>query len=444
MELPHREFVSLRCRGGDAHPSLLHALTGECLVCVPLATIVERFSAWSLHFTDEGWGYISTGAESVWVAQMFQMSAHKATNGTIFVQHKGGEKIWLADLLSKYTVLKFDLQATRTTFTLDMQAFEVAWNGAQVWVNLLSFHAGLMIKTSTASVPWLSKRWPSWVRACRELGLGVAHLRKPVARQDVDEKEDEIYHGVSTRSLQFHGASVAATIALLAIWAACRVRCLSQPHPRALSEEVLAHLLGAWLPDHFEVDIVVNPSMHISAGYAEDLRLQDGALRVAIDEKSMALTALVDASSGSTQTKLRKWLLHLPPDRRVSLCKLLMGCAYEGRSMSWLFSQLVVQLAEIIEQRLVLRAEIIENLRRVGHRKRARIGHDPDWRRDCHIITSYIGNANKRMRNAADLSLAVDASVLGNRNTLLGCVCDPVSGVACWSFPQASRNSLSQ
>ena len=100
-----------------------------------------------------------------------------------------------------------------------------------------------MIHNKAISATWVKKGRDSWRRACSDLGLPDVSLRKPIPRQDDDDKPCELYHGVSTRCLEHPSASVVAVLTVLSVWYRRRNRGFVSEHPRALVEDIIKYLI---------------------------------------------------------------------------------------------------------------------------------------------------------------------------------------------------------
>ena len=167
MEVAHRGYVSLRRRCEDGLLCLAHAVTGEDQVCpvlpLPSASVFEE---WSLHFTEDGWGYIVLGSTRVWASEILKVTLHEAPGGAFFVKRSDGLSVWLPDYLTQRTAWAMSVVASMPTFDMHAWIFVACWGGSYVWAILLDLHGGSMLRNKVSAASWVTKGWDSWRRAC--------------------------------------------------------------------------------------------------------------------------------------------------------------------------------------------------------------------------------------------------------------------------------------
>ena len=123
----------MRRRCEDGLICLAHAVTGEEQACpvlpVPSASVFED---WSLHFTEDGWGYIVLGSTRVWASEILKVTLHEAPSGAFFVKRSDDLSVWLADHLTQRTAWTMSVVESMSIFDMHVWIFEASWGSSSV------------------------------------------------------------------------------------------------------------------------------------------------------------------------------------------------------------------------------------------------------------------------------------------------------------------------
>lgn len=428
MEQPHSPHVALKHDLTVRRWSLWHVVTGE-IIDLP-ALPGPRF--WSLHFNEDGFGYLNDGKRTQWIASMLRTSMHVAPNGSVFLNGVGGSR-WLRDIANMHTEHRLNMDLEKTTEEVLVYRFTHACRGAHLWWSLPHWHRLMRVSTNASPKGWVQKGWPAWQTLANSLWLGPPHLRRQVEDgRTVGKAPQDYYLGCETRVLPTACASTFVILALMCNWIADPNRHLSGLHSREIGKDVLDWLLS-FLPENFQLRFVVSESALVGVG----LPIGDPAapsMMVPVRGGKVILSELVVDRSIADHCSVKILAYIMNEEAEVELSLFMLFLVTWGTRSKVIVAQCIWQLGQALA--LAFLANDAATLNAGPTRKRKHLDRDSDWRRDLQIVSSYWVETRTVMEGKSDLSMAVDCSVVGDRNTMVGVVSGPGGGVVAWSFPQ--------
>lgn len=300
---------------------------------------------------------------------------------------------------------------------------------ARLWISIPSVydHLGLDMFLGTAS-GWLAKRKSSFVRLCNSLQLGMLAIREALPwERDAASTDDG-------KCLTWPGFSCHAMIAVLgtAAWRSSKSEgAVANPTDKMKIKHFLASFVlrtpKAWtLQFCLDKEVLWIPGKGIAGRHLVTINVQNSILdlRMSCHLASQvfgARSGVLALCEGSDQ---------------VSLCALMkQACAMQGTIGQWLFAQLVWQVGSMIDRYLSGRFESAS---------RCDGGFDDD---SIYVQASTVMGDGQDFRyhkkglevfkDCQYISMAPDASKIGDKGLLLSPIVKNGSGEAMWAAPQA-------
>lgn len=426
--LVHIGHVRLFCDIARQLFVLIHLLTGEH-VALPAG------GRWGLHFADDGFAYVSNeadpSAEARWVDEFLTMQAFVAGGRFCIRRPKGeGHEIkWLDDLKNERRQdLSVEVNCPpHRAFGLQANLLGMAADGARIWWSLPAIYSALEMKAHGGRAgKWTSHGWQAWANLCEQLGLATAHLRKGVAHDGMGNLGADL--STTDRVFQERCVSTHLLVALLSRWGSASTWLhLKAETERECAKGLLKSLISLALDGHKSAFAVYSGRDEKWA--PPEFPSGECPIVVLVDGMFVDLTAVYRSKELGVVEALKL----TPSTCRRALSSVLLDLAGSAQS-AWLFKQIVWWLGTTLEEHWS------QNL--VDSALETRLNDRTDAQRQKALVQYWVATL-KAFDQAANVSISLDASRIGQKNTVCGILAMPdnravifppqAPGVACQS-----------
>lgn len=429
MEAPDRGLVSSYHRGDGAF--LRHSGTGERVGIDP--------ALWgaSMEIDGDGFCKLVQGETEVWASDIFRCRLVVDEDvGPVILD--GEDATHLQERWQAHRKIMVPLLSGSGSFGL--AAYLFTWSQgveSKIWWGLAStFEAAGMCNESPGK--WVSNWYRWWDKRCRLLDLPPPHLR-PSVRATKDESA--VFSAgdieVDFRCLPEASMSSAAFVALLFRMAkACNKKKVEETRMRWAA--VAAAMVQHCLPESFELVICMSRLWDTLLG----LRAKNAWARILV---RAGVAHLASATGGMGQTSL---LIALAGNRGT-LPIMELAWAFDAKKSHWLLTQLALEIGRNVDEFIhscVTPAGILElhkpaEMTKSSRKRLTKLACK--WvqrsQKDLKgLLCKYYFSGRRYFAPLSSLSFAVDATRIGRKQCLMGCVASP-GNVLMWSPPQVPR-----
>eukprot|EP00971_Amphidinium_carterae_P093223 1844765-Amphidinium_carterae.3 len=388
---------------------------GQWVVCAQTHEVLllpVAVEPWTLHYASDGLAFVRSGETTVWVSSLQrhlvlqdgarqQVLSHAKAGGE-------GQRLFqglLSDALSHKlgpACVSID-RANAMSRTFHVQRLLLPEQGASCYIDLKHFYTANKIETSKFPGTWIRLREAGWKKWFQELGLPEGHVRPGGGTAN---DEGQLFECASV--------SVVGLLGLLSRWSAKGKAAMQIAHDHTACDQVLEALLSLLAKSH---DIPLMLSMEVTRwqadGFLESRQCANKILMVGgvvrVEELPIPVKNLFSLHGSQVVEKVE--------------VKTLMQALAVEKDLKWFYFQLLVQLGTLVDLQLwllCLEAAPPEVDSRSLMRKQ---------------IQKYTRAARAKLSGKQFLSLAVDASRVAQKKTLLGFMgCE--TGVAAMAPPQ--------
>ena len=409
---------------------------------------------WQLVFDgDSGAAYVQPSeGDSIWAADLVDITV--ATSGDrILVQLPDGTVHTLAEYRSRHDPITVTLSLPGSPNGIPVHVYRLHQAVSGTWSlwTLQSLYTAFVGAQRCAASQWYQNWWVWWQKILTATSLDASlHLRKASLTGHSAASVDPS----NARFLPEATASPYALALLLPRWAGPSKAGSKEKH--ADQQQAWTSCLQAIVATFATHDEPVEWSLYLDQAVA----VRSGLPAVGVDKIRVELVrGCLDilplyTCEAPVLVEVKQGFRAFRDMERVPLAALLITLDQLGRRSAWLFKQVAFQLAWMIDAGISrpLHAATAEELPdpdallRPAHARRRRMRafrsriHTMQPRSILEVnrkLLMYFFAARSKFVEAKIVSVAFDASRIGNVSRMLGCICRP-DGYFAWLPPQAS------
>lgn len=438
VELP--DFARLRL---DKDPAtggyfLRHLDTGES-VALP-----GTGKQWHLVEAGGGFGCLRNGEQETWAINWLGVRVISDNEtGRLFVVLPSGEVQRWQDYRTMHRRRTVQFPIGGDTKDFQVYRFMAPWSGASIWWSWDSFYRAAAIETSQRPGHWLHSHLPSWEKALDAVNLTTPHLRRAAVTKASSELPADM--GLRARTLPETTMSTFAILHILVRLAkpAANLHSTSASSARnCIRWKLVLFSITSLMYDqttkfhlYHDTQVSCNPEAPMCGRRPFDVLVVRGKVQLTDYDES-------------DERPPPEWLVRKDGQDLVDL---LVHLASVGKRAAYLLKQFVFRTAREIEQKIEYivdgatatdssspagRSVKLKCLSRLAKSLRIRLLDGDSVLADC---SKYYYASRQHMSSAGAFSVAVDASRLGKRGYLLGCMVT-ANNKAMWMPPQASAH----
>jgi hypothetical protein len=433
MELQDQGQVTLHI--GPSGASLRHKVTRE-VVALP-ATADPH--GWFLAFDDEGFAFASHAdiQGAVWASDLFRLRAARAEGGQLMVLDDSAA--WsFQEHMSKFRRKHLLLKVGAKQLMLVCWIFtHIQFGGCRIWWGLTTLWHALEMSQVKAH-EWLSNMWRWFAKKASKLQLHYPHMRQSVRGRAGPSTSGPGPH-YDGRVLPEAAASTAALLMVVA--SSCR----SSHSTRKLDEAaawgaLLDAVLSQCLPSQFSIQLV--PGQHCPWD-----ELPTGASVVTLEchDRVVILAGISSEWLGAWPSSL---CAALQGSQRVPLKTFVLELEAAGLPHGWLYSQVLLQVAQAMEGQILqdqddgsVQVQLSQApaanptqqkaLGKLAKAMQEKLGQNTGLK----LCKYFYAGRQVFSGKLQYLSLACDATRMGKKQTMVGCVALP-NNLFMWAPPQ--------
>lgn len=392
---------------------------------------------WGAFLDQRGFAYIENEDGPLWFSDVSEASLALDSDGARFVKFRCGQGLPIKEFVSTHTEFTLSVPApdiSPTSLELVCAVFRQPAHGALVWFNIQSIWDALGLTLHPGScASWVQKRKRAWGNLFTSLHLGPLALRLSIpwavdAAGDADPARCLTWNGLST-----HGALAAFTTCA---WRDGKGNGGIVDRLQRYRIDNFVQALLRLCGDRWTIQLVVceTPNwvlgegpcgtlpiaLQVAGGMVDIQVLRDDIHEVFISD---GVRDLCEGISSMSWQELFK---------RACVEQTMIGC--------WLYEQLLWNAGDRLDATLALwssgQAGIEGDDTVADIALSARSIWGADGRHVAQELGRYVEGARKLMALSQFVSLAPDASKVGDRGLLVSPLVESRTGVAIWTAPQ--------
>jgi len=277
-----------------------------------------------------------------------------------------------------------------------------------VWWNLPRIHTELKL-ASQKGLPgkWCNHGWPAWTNYIKALALDPAHLRLQLIRKVCAAELSSASRDTSSRFFSHKSASTFALLALLSKWCCAdeRLHMKTEADRDAVFGLLRGLVEGAFQNRPFQTFVIYgqrdeqwSPPRPPTGSLPIVVECEKGVVELAeLMRREHDLADAVGLHAGST---------------RAPLASLLRASSSAPRC-EWLFKQLIWFVGAAVDSHWSKKIDDCDGLNLM----------DLHWREMEKCLVRYWYSTLRTYEKATTLSVAMDASRMGQKNSVCGIIC---------------------
>lgn len=395
---------------------------------------------WDIHIDERGFAYLEDDNGAVWYSEVADMSLLADKQGNV-VKCRNGVQIRMGEYASKCVELDLSIPAPEispTNLKIVCAVFHNSFYGSRVWVNIQSIWDSLQLKLHPGTCcGWVQRRRSTWEKLFESLELGGLTLRLAMPWQR-GKAGSELECG---RCLTWNGLSIHGVVAVFATSGFREGKCqggITDPLQRRKVTEFLSALLNMcgrnWII-RLCIDAKANwvPGEGPSGEWPIVLKVEDNmvSLKPLADGIFAEFDFRCPARSFCDVSETIHW---------HDLFR--RACQDQNKIGAWLFSQLVWNIGDRLDRFFVRSssgeapADAMDEAVDIVVASRTVWGED--GRHVSQELSRYVNSGLRRYPRSRAISMAPDASKIGDKGLLISPIVQNDSGYAMWAAPQAS------